>query len=138
MILIERELIWSQATNPTDKLEHHSLLTHSGPTQLLLRLPIDDPINLYLVKVQMFFISFFLWQWVTLIGPSTQKIWNYRTFPQSSSSSSYWWIKISVFKCVHHPFFSPKLSPYDRPLWLQILQWTYLSITFDPSGCAHS
>jgi hypothetical protein len=31
--VIEPELIWSQATNPTDKLEHHSLLTHSGPPQ---------------------------------------------------------------------------------------------------------
>jgi len=57
--VIEPELIWSKATNPTDKLEHHSLLTHSGPPQLLLRLPIDDPINWYLVQVQMFFFSFF-------------------------------------------------------------------------------
>jgi len=56
--VIEPELIWSQATNPTDKLEHHSLLTHSGPPQLLLRLPIDDPINWYLVKVQMSFFFF--------------------------------------------------------------------------------
>lgn len=30
LTVIEPELIWSQATNPTDKLEHHSPLTHSA------------------------------------------------------------------------------------------------------------
>jgi hypothetical protein len=65
-----------------------------------LRLPIDDPINWYLVKVQILLIVFL--QWVTLIGPSTKTIWNYRNFPRASSW--HWWIKISVFDCVHHPF----------------------------------
>jgi hypothetical protein len=71
--VIEPELIWSQATNPTDKLEHHSLLTHSGPPQLLLRLPIDDPINWYLVKVQMSFFSFFFFAMSHFDWPINQK-----------------------------------------------------------------
>jgi hypothetical protein len=128
LTVIEPELIWSQATNPTEKLEHHSLLTHSAacwttPTTI----EATYWWSYWLVPSQSSNVFFFFGNESLWLAHQPKKSETTETSPNHHHRiADLKYLFLTVF--ITH--FFPKLSASDRPLWLQILQRRYLSITF--------